>query len=83
MASYSFAAGKSCVTKLAEGTGGTRRLPSSRSMKRCYRRGLGCVGLLDVERQHPGYSYGKRTYKCKGGSGLGYTCRGTSTICKI
>jgi len=31
----------------------------------------------------PGYSYGKRTYRCKGGSGLGYTCRGQATICKL
>jgi hypothetical protein len=30
----------------------------------------------------PGYTYGKRTYRCKPG-GLGVTCRGQAKICKL
>lgn len=29
----------------------------------------------------PGYTFGPRKYKCKGGAG-GYTCRGQAKICK-
>lgn len=31
----------------------------------------------------PGYSFGKRTYKCKPGSVAGYECRGEAQICKL
>lgn len=31
----------------------------------------------------PGYNFGKRTYSCKPGSGIGVTCRGSATICKV
>ena len=31
----------------------------------------------------PGYSFGPRTYRCKTGGGLGWTCHGQSTICKL
>lgn len=30
----------------------------------------------------PGYSFGKRSYKCSSG-GVGVTCRGSATICKL
>lgn len=30
----------------------------------------------------PGYTFGPRSYRCKTG-GLGYTCHGTATICKL
>lgn len=31
----------------------------------------------------PGYSFGPRTYSCKKGGSWGWTCRGSSTICKL
>lgn len=30
-----------------------------------------------------GYSFGPRTYSCKGGGSFGVTCRGQATICKL
>jgi hypothetical protein len=30
----------------------------------------------------PGYTFGPRSYRCKPG-GLGYTCHGSATICKL
>lgn len=30
----------------------------------------------------PGYSFGARSYRCQPG-GLGYTCHGSATICKL
>lgn len=33
--------------------------------------------------QTPGYSFGPRRYSCKASGGLGWTCRGQSTICKL
>jgi hypothetical protein len=31
----------------------------------------------------PGYSFGPRSYSCKQGGSFGWTCRGSSTICKL
>jgi len=31
----------------------------------------------------PGYTFGPRSYSCKQGGGLGWTCRGQATICKL
>jgi len=84
MTSDSFAAGKSCVTKSAEGTGGTEKAAQFQVDEALLQAvDWGAWASWMSNGSPPGYSYGKRSYKCKGGSGLGYTCRGTSTICKI
>jgi hypothetical protein len=31
----------------------------------------------------PGYTFGRRTYRCKAGGGLGWECRGSATLCKL
>lgn len=31
----------------------------------------------------PGYTFGPRTYRCSQSGGLGWTCRGQATICKL
>jgi hypothetical protein len=31
----------------------------------------------------PGYTFGRRSYRCKKGGSWGWTCRGSATICKL
>jgi len=31
----------------------------------------------------PGYTFGKRTYRCTPGSAIGWECRGSATLCKL
>jgi hypothetical protein len=31
----------------------------------------------------PGYSFGKRTYRCKPGGVVGWECHGSATLCKL
>jgi hypothetical protein len=76
-------AAKSCVMKAAEGTAG-----STESAKFQVDEALlqavdwGAWASWMANGTTPGYSYGKRTYKCKPG-GLGVVCRGQAKICKL
>ncbi|WP_041320884.1 hypothetical protein [Hyphomicrobium denitrificans] len=31
----------------------------------------------------PGYTFGKRSYRCTPGSAIGWECRGSATLCKL
>jgi hypothetical protein len=31
----------------------------------------------------PGYSFGRRSYRCKPGGALGWECHGSATLCKL
>jgi hypothetical protein len=77
-------AGKSCVVKAAEGTGGDEKSAKFQVDEALLQAvDWGAWASWMANGTTPGYSYGPRTYKCKGGSGLGFTCRGQATICKL
>lgn len=77
-------AGKSCVLKAAEGTGGTEKAAKFQVDEALLQAvDWGAWASWMSNGTTPGYSYGPRKYSCKGGSGLGYTCRGQATICKL
>ena len=76
--------GKSCVQKAAEGTGGTEQAAKFQVDEALLQAvDWGAWASWMSNGTTPGYSYGPRKYTCKGGSGLGYTCRGQATICKL
>ncbi len=81
------AAGKAkgaCVVKAAEGTGGTEKAAQFQVDEALLQAvDWGAWSSWMANGTTPGYSFGPRTYKCKGGSGLGFTCRGQATICKL
>lgn len=31
----------------------------------------------------PGYTFGKRSYRCTPGTAIGWECRGSATLCKL
>jgi hypothetical protein len=73
-----------CVLKAAEGTGGSESAAKFQVDEALLQAvDWGAWASWMSSGTTPGYSYGKRTYRCKGGSGLGYTCRGQATICKL
>ena len=76
--------GKNCVLKAAEGTGNSEsaaKFQVDEALLQAVDWGAWASWMSNGTT--PGYSYGPRTYKCKGGSGLGFTCRGQATICKL
>ena len=80
------AAGKggNCVLKSAEGTAGTEQAAKFQVDEALLQAvDWGAWSAWMASGTTPGYSFGPRSYKCKGGAGLGYTCRGSSKICKL
>lgn len=76
--------GGSCVVKAAEGTGGSEKAAKFQVDEALLQAvDWGAWSAWMTSGTTPGYSFGPRTYKCKGGSGLGYTCRGQAKICKL
>ena len=77
-------AGGNCVNKAAEGTGGTEKAAQFQVDEALLQAvDWGAWSSWMANGTTPGYSYGPRKYKCTGGSGLGFTCRGQATICKL
>jgi len=75
---------KQCWRKTAEGTGGdaaSAKFQVDEALLQSVDWGAWAAWMASGTT--PGYSFGKRSYNCKSGSGLGVTCRGSSTICKI
>lgn len=78
------AKGGNCVLKAAEGTGGTEQAAKFQVDEALLQAvDWGAWSAWMASGTTPGYSFGARTYKCKGGAGLGFTCRGSSKICKL
>lgn len=83
-ASSSFAAGKSCVTKSAEGNGGSESAAKFQVDEALLQAvDWGAWASWMASKTTPGYTYGPRKYKCKAGGSLGVVCVGTATICKL
>lgn len=82
-----FAAGpasaKQCFIKAGEGTGSTAESAKFQVDEVLLQAtDWGAWASWMANGTTPGYTYGKRTYKCKKG-GLGVTCRGHAKICKL
>lgn len=76
--------GGNCVNKAAEGTAGTEKGAKFQVDEALLQAvDWGAWSSWMANGTTPGYSYGPRTYKCQGGAGLGFTCRGQATICKL
>lgn len=74
---------KSCVVKAAEGTGGSTEAAKFQVDEALLQAvDWGAWASWMANGSTPGYSYGKRTYRC-GPGGLGVTCRGQAKICKL
>ena len=73
-----------CAIKIADGTG-----PDAKVAKfQVYEGLLKSVGWSTwsqwiLDGSTPGYKIGKPVYVCRQGMGLGMSCRGRATICKI
>lgn len=73
-----------CSVKTADGTG-----PDAKVAKfQVYEGMLKSVGWSTwsqwmLDGSTPGYKVGRPVYICKTGAGLGVSCRGKATICKI
>lgn len=75
--------GGKCVVKAAEGTGAdesTAKFQVDEALLQSVDWGAWAAWMASGST--PGYTFGKRTYKCAKGTGLGVTCRGSATICK-
>ncbi len=75
---------KECWKKAAEGTAGDEKGAKFQVDEAILQAtDWGAWATWMASGTTPGYNFGKRTYKCSKGSGLGVTCRGSATICKI
>lgn len=79
----SAAEAKQCWKKTAEGTGGDAagaKFQVDEALLQSVDWGAWAAWMAGGGT--PGYSFGARSYKCSPG-GMGVSCRGTSTICKL
>lgn len=73
-----------CVKKAAEGTGSDEKAAKFQVDEALLQAvDWGAWASWMASGKTPGYDFGKRTYKCTKGTGLGFTCRGQATICKL
>ena len=74
---------KSCVVKAAEGTGSDEKAAKFQVDEALLQAvDWGAWASWMSNGSTPGYSFGPRKYKCKGGAGS-WTCRGQAKICKL
>lgn len=74
---------KSCFKKTAEGTAGDTagaKFQVDEALLQSVDWGAWAAWMASGST--PGYSFGPRSYKCSSG-GVGVSCRGSSTICKL
>ena len=74
----------SCVPKAAEGTGSTEENAKFQVYEALLQAtDWGAWAAWMANGTTPGYKVNTVKYSCKKGSGLGVTCRGQTTICKL
>ncbi len=74
---------KECFKKAAEGTAGdeaSAKFQVDEALLQSVDWGAWAAWMASGST--PGYSFGPRSYKCSSG-GVGVTCRGSATICKL
>lgn len=74
---------KNCFVKASEGTNSTEegaKFQAFEALLQATDWGLWAAWMANGST--PGYDVAKPTYKCAKGGGLGFTCRGQTTICK-
>lgn len=74
---------KNCFVKASEGTNSTEegaKFQAFEALLQATDWGLWAAWMANGST--PGYTVAKPAYKCTKGTGLGYTCRGQTTICK-
>jgi hypothetical protein len=77
------AAAGACVSKAAQGTGSDEKSAKFQVDEALLQAvDWGAWASWMANGTTPGYDFGKRTYKCKTGTGLGVTCVGQAKICK-
>lgn len=73
-----------CFNKAAEGTGGDEKSAKFQVYEALLQAtDWGAWAAWMANGTTPGYKVGTVKYRCKGGSGLGVTCRGQARICKL
>lgn len=77
-------ASAACTQKAAEGTGGTEESAKFQVYEALLQAtDWGAWAAWMANGTTPGYKVSKPKYKCTKGTGLGVTCRGQATICKL
>lgn len=77
-------ASAACVQKAAEGTGGTEESAKFQVYEALLQAtDWGAWAAWMANGTTPGYKVSKPKYRCTKGTGLGVTCRGQATICKL
>ena len=78
------AAPKVCMMKAAEGTGTSNENAKFQTYEALLQAtDWGAWAAWMANGTTPGYKVNSVKYKCANGSGLGVTCRGQTTICKL
>jgi hypothetical protein len=73
-----------CMRKAAEGTGGDEKSAKFQVYEALLQAtDWGAWAAWMTSGTTPGYKVSPVKYRCKKGSGLGVTCRGQATICKL
>jgi hypothetical protein len=81
---YAAAAKRACVVRTADGTGISHKAAKFELYETLLQASDWSLWAAWMANgTTPGYKVGPAKYKCQTGTGLGVTCRGQATICKL